>query len=227
MESNRQKVLGSPPRMRGKAALSAHRARQLRITPAYAGKSCKLFYSRLRWWDHPRVCGEKHHHQVCKGSCKGSPPRMRGKAQMRFFCPLRSGITPAYAGKRCCSDLRLTNIWDHPRVCGEKNVCMGTALLCRGSPPRMRGKVDVFRALFDPVGITPAYAGKSTRYVNHAIVVWDHPRVCGEKLMALLIRFQRQGSPPRMRGKAPLSFRVKLTHRITPAYAGKRMGIGG
>ena len=30
-----------------------------RITPAYAGKSCKLDVFKAYQWDHPRVCGEK------------------------------------------------------------------------------------------------------------------------------------------------------------------------
>ena len=52
-------VSGSPPRMRGKAAIAARRGPAARITPAYAGKRqiFALFWSLS--WDHPRVCGEK------------------------------------------------------------------------------------------------------------------------------------------------------------------------
>ena len=50
---------GSPPRMRGKAAIAARQAPAARITPAYAGKSVKLRFALHNQRDHPRVCGEK------------------------------------------------------------------------------------------------------------------------------------------------------------------------
>ena len=50
---------GSPPRMRGKEALSNMIARTIRITPAYAGKSPAGNQQNRQGGDHPRVCGEK------------------------------------------------------------------------------------------------------------------------------------------------------------------------
>ncbi len=52
-------VLGSPPRMRGKAFLINATASFSGITPAYAGKSRAARRNPFRFWDHPRVCGEK------------------------------------------------------------------------------------------------------------------------------------------------------------------------
>ena len=72
-----------------------------RITPAYAGKSdpLKLWYIDVR--DHPRLCGKKV--KALKKSCPdaGSPPPMRGKVILCTPKNKKSGITPAYAGKRC------------------------------------------------------------------------------------------------------------------------------
>ena len=52
-------ILGSPPRMRGKATRAGYDCYDPRITPAYAGKShCKALCAVLQR-DHPRVCGEK------------------------------------------------------------------------------------------------------------------------------------------------------------------------
>ena len=50
--------VGSPPRVREK--LTGIDATQVttRITPACAGKTRNLKPSRLRTWDHPRVCGK-------------------------------------------------------------------------------------------------------------------------------------------------------------------------
>ena len=54
-----QTPAGSPPRMRGKANYKDLIGRTRGITPAYAGKRCACAPCRGRFWDHPRVCGEK------------------------------------------------------------------------------------------------------------------------------------------------------------------------
>ena len=53
------------------------------------------------------------------------------------------------------------------------------------------------------------------------IGVWDHPRVCGEKLSISSAHISQTGSPPRMRGKASMILIHVNGERITPAYAGK------
>ena len=71
-------------------------------------------------------------------------------------------------------------------------------------------------------GITPAYAGKSTRGLQKRGKRRDHPRVCGEKVRAKFGHDFNKGSPPRMRGKAPSDVLRRSYRGITPAYAGKR-----
>ena len=69
----------------------------------------------------------------------------------------------------------------------------------------MRGKeVDAF-GFSCGHGITPAYAGKSFRFVHFA----GFP----------------VGSPPRMRGKATNIHIVTVMQGITPAYAGKSLAV--
>ena len=134
---------GSPPRMRGKVGLPPPFLSMRRITPAYAGKSpvreLLLIVSR----DHPRVCGEKDFTPSPADFALGSPPRMRGKVR-RERGPMRSRrITPAYAGK---SPVRVADYRageDHPRVCGEKDLELSAETVGLGSPPRMRGKVNL------------------------------------------------------------------------------------
>ena len=92
-------ILGSPPRMRGKATVSASCSISARITPAYAGKSGSLFLPSAAAQDHPRVCGEKNSRPGDKARRLGSPPRMRGKAAQGMQLALQCRITPAYAGK--------------------------------------------------------------------------------------------------------------------------------
>ena len=52
------RVLGSPPRMRGKRRCRPCLVRRGGITPAHAGKTIKLHYNVYRLQDHPRACGE-------------------------------------------------------------------------------------------------------------------------------------------------------------------------
>ena len=91
------------------------------------------------------------------------------------------------------------------------------------SPPRVRGKVWLHQKPGRVPGITPAYAGKSPPAKRKNPAIWDHPRVCGEKLYWHQLRCTGAGSPPRMRGKGvqPCDERVRV--RITPACAGKRL----
>ena len=70
------------------------------ITPAYAGKRDSLPRDSTPPGDHPRVCGEKKAELTPDELSRGSPPRMRGKAEPDCVGALEGGITPAYAGKR-------------------------------------------------------------------------------------------------------------------------------
>ena len=70
---------GSPPPMRGKGLLNHVRSVNVRITPAYAGKSGGT--------------------TTPPGCSVGSPPPMRGKVWICSTGMPRLRITPAYAGK--------------------------------------------------------------------------------------------------------------------------------
>ena len=85
----------------------------------------------------------------------------------------------------------------------------------------MRGKVSKYAAKPADYRITPAYAGKRWTVETYLDANKDHPRVCGEKHVHLMIAVNSRGSPPRMRGKAPCLDPVREALGITPAYAGK------
>ena len=147
--------------MRGKACLKNWNKRCPRITPAYAGKRHVCNAPCKGMGDHPRVCGEKFTTLHGENDFWGSPPRMRGKACGLFQLVESPGITPAYAGKREGPKNAQSKVGDHPRVCGEKEICRKTQNIVPGSPPRMRGKVSGKKQAELTSGITPAYAGKS------------------------------------------------------------------
>ena len=115
---------GSPPHGRGKAAASKRPSREPRITPAWAGKRLLSEWGQVGRWDHPRMGGEKQVPETHVSRTRGSPPHGRGKGHGQSLRRGLKRITPAWAGKRrrCCAFRWLP--WDHPRVGGEKPVCL-------------------------------------------------------------------------------------------------------
>ena len=170
--------------MRGKVGSPPQNGHGSRITPAYAGKRRKAVHGKKWERDHPRLCGEK---KLCRSllTCNpGSPPPMRGKGTATPTDDTYFRITPAYAGKSQCNNHDVIFKQDHPRLCGEKETIKVGQVTGTGSPPPMRGKVDLFSAGMRLIRITPAYAGKS------------------HSLKPLLLF--NLGSPPPMRGKVAI-----------------------
>ena len=150
---------------------------------------------------YPRICGEKQRTLAIQEEPQGSPPRMRGKDTTRPGGCQPLGITPAYAGKSNLLPHTRCRSWDHPRICGEKPGTSERKPMSSGSPPHMRGKEQHHPLLPEQHGITPAYAGKSRLNLGNLSDSWDHPRVCGEKLLKMVSTARVLGSPPHMRGK--------------------------
>ena len=194
--------LGSPPRGRGKVMLFTLLPMGRGITPApWAGKSMIVRSVCLSSVDHPRVGGEKIVDFFCMVVIVGSPPRGRGKGRTATTDGKRTGITPAWAGKRSLGCNLAGCTTDHPRVGGEKCCFRSHTLLAWGSPPRGRGKASTARRNPAKPGITPAWAGKSPFDILPNGLSGDHPRVGGEKLPRCGSVYPWQGSPPRGRGK--------------------------
>ena len=174
--------------MRGKVFPVPPQVFKSRITPAYAGKRTVILDMRYLLKDHPRLCGEKLFQLFCGLFCHGSPPPMRGKDKWHILCDTLCRITPAYAGKSWIPITQFFNIQDHPRLCGEKDLCRACVGCRQGSPPPMRGKASGLQSDKLISRITPAYAGKSQRRLVVVCFGQDHPRLCGEKTKRSLWR---------------------------------------
>ena len=70
-------------------------------------------------------------------------------------------ITPAGAGKTLENRADGARAEDHPRRCGENPERSQIIQPCQGSPPQVRGKLDMVAAADLLNGITPAGAGKT------------------------------------------------------------------
>ena len=77
------------------------------------------------------------------------------------------GITPACAGSieylPYLHDFGL----DHPRVCGEHQIALASAARYPGSPPRVRGALQMPSAYRVEPRITPACAGSIGRICHN------------------------------------------------------------
>ena len=68
--------------------------------------------------------------------------------------------------------------------------------------------------------------GKGIQNSSRCVRTGDHPRVCGEKSMALGFCPSLRGSPPRVRGKVVVTLYTTGEKGITPACAGKSVAVG-
>ena len=87
----------------------------------------------------------------------------------------------------------------------------------------MRGKLNERQFASEPVGITPADAGKTVEHESWEANMQDHPRGCGENGIDSSKNVNMLGSPPRMRGKLDSQSHNHVPTRITPADAGKTL----
>ena len=118
--------------------------------------------------DHPRRCGENKKYFSFDMNELGSPPQVRGKLAKILKQNGVDRITPAGAGKTNFHGFNNNIPQDHPRRCGENRSRIIGHSSVKGSPPRMRGKLFPCFAIICGVRITPADAGKTSRYAAPA-----------------------------------------------------------
>ena len=153
---------GSSPRGRGKRERDPARRRAMGLIPAWAGKTKGGTTLHQGSWAHPRVGGENAL-LICRlKSATGSSPRGRGKLQ-DFAARLQAtGLIPAWAGKTAGVPWYADGRRAHPRVGGENLSSGWHPLKGPGSSPRGRGKLTRGCVRYNPYGLIPAWAGKTS-----------------------------------------------------------------
>ena len=128
---------------------------------------------------------------------------MRGTLLRRGDGAAGHGIIPAYAG----------------------NTFFAAAerVETSGSSPRMRGTRFMMCFPWFSNGIIPAYAGNTRPGTVRCRCAGDHPRVCGEHVLLILLSPFVLGSSPRMRGTHQMQGEHLTTVGIIPAYAGNTL----
>ena len=150
----------------------------------------------------------------------GSSPHARGAPAEILYITISHGIIPACAGSTtraygCRSDHR-----DHPRMRGEHEVPLITALVKKGSSPHARGAPRRLPVSLLPRRIIPACAGSTKNYESIVAQLKDHPRMRGEHSAATICTCSNWGSSPHARGAQQHAVVVNRALEIIPACAG-------
>ena len=212
---------GSSPRGRGKRRRSPPSARLSRLIPAWAGKTIYISGCSRIYQAHPRVGGENRDDDIRVGHEVGSSPRGRGKLRSRRLAAMSFGLIPAWAGKTVGRGRGRAERGAHPRVGGENVLEEIGGDVERGSSPRGRGKPGCTMRRARCIGLIPAWAGKTRRYVPARPQRTAHPRVGGENPNSTASAWRASGSSPRGRGKLiGVPIREGIS-RLIPAWAGK------
>ena len=133
-------------------------------TPAYAGKTGLSGSQRRQAEKHPRLRGEDRYLSCYCTNLPETPPLTRGRRKPRDRRPLRSGNTPAYAGKTRKKAKRGRLHRKHPRLRGEDLLDLPTKLPFQETPPLTRGRLPHLVHEAVRGGNTPAYAGKTKSF---------------------------------------------------------------
>ena len=154
---------GSSPRVRGTHDGGRAQRRIQRFIPACAGNSAPRSGAPPRYPVHPRVCGE-----LLIACCWaffrcGSSPRVRGTHQQAALNSIAGRFIPACAGNSRSYSACRARRPVHPRVCGELRAWPIVLNAAVGSSPRVRGTLQMLRAIVRRRRFIPACAGNSRR----------------------------------------------------------------
>ena len=140
--------LESPPLTREQLNLNANSGRPVRITPAHAGTTT--------------TAGKRFR------GCRDHPPLTREQPAAKATAIPMSGITPAHAGTIPEWHPAFCRTRDHPRSRGNNGLKTDLPIRPLGSPPLTREQLEQARLFLFHLGITPAHAGTTPEYKNHA-----------------------------------------------------------
>ena len=160
------RVKGSSPRVRGTPGRRVCAQAMRGIIPACAGNTLRPSHASSMHGDHPRVCGEHTEGTSKTARWQGSSPRVRGTRTARTETGGDPGIIPACAGNTTSATHQAPSGGDHPRVCGEHSLMPSPSSSTSGSSPRVRGTPDGRRKSVEDMGIIPACAGNTVRWMS-------------------------------------------------------------
>ena len=211
---------GSSPRARGTGTACGPPGRSARFIPACAGNGMAGSGDPAAGTVHPRVRGERDQPGLLARADAGSSPRARGTGKPRFDGVVPIRFIPACAGNGRRGWRRVLAGPVHPRVRGERAQSLALEGDMGGSSPRARGTAPAAQDAKNGTRFIPACAGNGSRAVVGSASAPVHPRVRGERIVALLRSWPEGGSSPRARGTDLVHAHQDDRDRFIPACAG-------
>jgi len=215
---------GSSPRVRGTRRWLRRLGRAGRFIPACAGNAHDRHPRPHRWPVHPRVCGERSRPTLLSAQAPSVHPRVCGEREVRPLMPCTfPRFIPACAGNASTKEKARKRGPVHPRVCGERHTTTLTPVTSAGSSPRVRGTPRGVGGSLRHARFIPACAGNAGTQRCGVSAASVHPRVCGERLIAVAAVTVAIGSSPRVRGTHLHHLPDVRVRRFIPACAGNAM----
>ncbi len=167
--------------------------------------------------------GDHHPVRPLRAGLAGPPPRARGPRRSPLHFTPPPGTTPACAGTTCGVSRSRSGKWDHPRVRGDHWIEPDGHISGPGPPPRARGPLRRGSRCRSLRGTTPACAGTTGRRSTRGRPEWDHPRVRGDHIGAVVLPRVVSGPPPHARGPLRLDVGVHVAQGDHPRVRGDHM----
>ena len=164
---------------------------------------------------HPRMRGERCRLQILLRRPFGSSPHARGTPTVRATTNGRHRFIPACAGNAGQRAAPFSDRSVHPRMRGERSGFGSRTPAGNGSSPHARGTPRKSSQVARVARFIPACAGNAFTGELVASAHTVHPRMRGERVVALTRGVYGVGSSPHARG----------TLRAEPAHSGGRRFI--
>ena len=169
---------------------------------------------------HPRIRGERQPLSRQYSSAAGSSPHTRGTHDPRRAAWRRCRFIPAYAGNALALHAGTSSAAVHPRIRGERRVCVASCSTTFGSSPHTRGTHQRIHSTAAASRFIPAYAGNACPHPCPPAARPVHPRIRGERRSVESSTKKQSGSSPHTRGTLVLERSIRSLIRFIPAYAG-------
>ena len=169
---------------------------------------------------HPRIRGERQPLSRQYSSAAGSSPHTRGTHDPRRAAWRRCRFIPAYAGNALALHAGTSSAAVHPRIRGERRVCVASCSTTFGSSPHTRGTHQRIHSTAAASRFIPAYAGNASWVQSLNPQASVHPRIRGERPRLQSTGPLVSGSSPHTRGTLRYRSCCSTTGRFIPAYAG-------
>ena len=111
-------------------------------------------------------------------------------------------------------------------MCGADEADTAQGQQQRGSPPRVRSRLNLTRLGVSKDGITSACAEQTHPYTAYPRCSVDHLRVCGADRRFICTVDDTTGSPPRVRSRPTRRGTTTTLYRITSACAEQTVALG-